>query len=60
MFAKDEKTQKIEPGLFLFFLGRTKVSEAVGKCYWHNVRSFLVFNMRKVRMRISDIVCKNL
>ncbi len=43
-----------------FFLWRTKVSEAVCKHDWHNVRSYLFFNMRKFRTRISDSVCNDL
>jgi len=35
---------KIEPGP-IFILWRMKVLEAVCKCVWHNVRSYLVFNI---------------
>ncbi len=45
--------------IFLF-LWWTKVSEAVCKRDWHNVRSYLFFNMHKFWMRISDSVCKYL
>ncbi len=45
MHATDAKTQKIEPDPNLFW--RTKVSEAVCKRDWHNVRSYLFFNVRK-------------
>ncbi len=42
------------------FLWRTKVSEAVCKCDWHNVRSYLFFNVRKIQMKILDSVCNDL
>ncbi len=45
MHATDAKTQKIEPDPIFFW--RTKVSEAVCKRDWHNMRSYLFFNMRK-------------
>ncbi len=41
---------------FFFFL-YGHVSEAVCKRDWHNVRSYLFFNVQKFRMRISDSVC---
>ncbi len=40
------KTQKIEPDPH-FFLWWMKVSEAVCKCDWHSVRSYLFFNVQK-------------
>ncbi len=43
MLATDAKTQKIEPDLN--FLWRMKVSEAVCKRDWHNMRSYLFFNV---------------
>ncbi len=45
MHAMDAKTQKIETDPI--FLWRTKVSEAVCKRDWHNVRSYLFFNVQK-------------
>ncbi len=42
-------------GFFFFLYGH--VSEAVCKRDWHNVRSYLFFNVQKFRMRISDSVC---
>ncbi len=56
--ATDAKTQKIEPDPNFFW--RTKVSEAVCKCDWHNVRSYLFFKVRKFRTKISDSVCRDL
>ncbi len=47
MHAMDAKTQKIEPDTNFF--GRMKVSEAVCKRDWHNVRSYLFFNVQKIR-----------
>ncbi len=58
MHATDAETQKIEPDPNIFW--RTKVSEAVCKRDWHNVRSYLFFNMRKFQMKISDSVCNDL
>ncbi len=58
MHAMDAKTQKIEPDPNFFW--RTKVSEAVCKCDWHNVRSYLFFNVRKFRTKISYSVCRDL
>ncbi len=58
MNATDAKTQKIEPDPN--FLWRTKVSEAVCKRDCHNVRSYLFFNMRIFRTKISDSVCRDL
>ncbi len=61
MLATGAKTQKIEPGPIIFyFLWRTEFSEAVCKCDWHNMRSYLFFNVRKFQMRILDLVCKDL
>ncbi len=51
MLATDEKTQKIEPGPI--FLWQTKVSEAVCKRDWHNVRSYLFFNVLKFRTQCT-------
>ncbi len=45
MHATDAKTQKIEPDPNFFW--RTKVSEAVCKRDWHNVRSYFFFYVRK-------------
>ncbi len=41
-----------------FFLWRTKVSEAVCKCDWHNVRSNLFFNVWKFRTRCAMTLSK--
>ncbi len=46
--------------LIRMFFWRTKVSEAVSKRDWHNMRSYLFFNMQKFRMEISDSVCNDL
>ncbi len=35
------------------FLWRTKISEAVCKRDWHNVRSYLFFNVRKIRTQCA-------
>ncbi len=43
-----------------FFFWWTKVSEAVCKRDWHNMRSYLFFNVRKFRTEISDSVCNDL
>ncbi len=37
---------KCLPRMREFFLRRMKISEAVCKCDWHNVRSYLFFNVR--------------
>ncbi len=58
MHATDAKTQKIEPDPNFFW--RTKVSEAVSKRVWHNVRSYLFFNVREFWTKISDSVCRDL
>ncbi len=58
MHATDAKTQKIEPDLN-FFDGRS-ISEAVCKHDWHNVRLYLIFNVRKFQTKISDSVCRDL
>ncbi len=58
MHATDAKTQKIEPDPNFFW--QTKVSEAVCKRDWHNVRSYLFFNVRKFRTKISDSVFRDL
>ncbi len=50
MLATDAKMQKIEPDPN--FLWRTKVSEAVCKHDWHNVR-YLFFYVQKFRMKIA-------
>ncbi len=42
---------KIEPDPI--FLWRTKVSEAVCKRDWHNVRSYLFFNVWKFRTQCA-------
>ncbi len=57
MFATDAKTPKIEPDLN--FLWRMKVLEAVCKRDWHNMRSYLFFNVQKVWRKISDSVCND-
>ncbi len=46
--------------LIWIFLWWTKVSEAVCKCDWHNVRSYLFFYVQKIWTDISDSVCKDL
>ncbi len=46
------KTQKIKPGP-IYFLWQTKVSEAVCKRDWHNVRSYLFFNVRRFRIQCA-------
>ncbi len=51
MHATDAKTQKIEPDPN--FLWRTKVSEAVCKRDWHNMRSYLFFNVRKFQTQCA-------
>ncbi len=51
MHATDAKTQKIEPDPILFWW--TKVSEAVCKRDWHNVRSYLFFNISDENFRLS-------
>ncbi len=43
-----------------FFLWRTKFWEAFCKRDWHNMRSYLFFNMQKLVTKITDSVCKNL
>ncbi len=58
MHATDAKMQKIEPDPNFFW--RTKVSEAVCKRDWHNVRSYLFLNVWKFRRKISDSVCRDL
>ncbi len=52
MHATDAKTQKIEPDLNFFRW--TKVSEAVCRRDWHNVRSYLFFNVRKCRTQCAE------
>ncbi len=52
MHAIDAKMQKIEPDPNFFW--RTKVSEAVRKRDWHNVRSYLFFNVRKFRTQCAE------
>ncbi len=52
MHATDAKTQKIEPDPNFFW--RTKVSEAVCKRNWHNVRSYLFFNVWKFRTQCAE------
>ncbi len=42
------------------FLWQKKVSEAVCKHDWHNVRSYLIFNVWKFLTRISDLLCNDL
>ncbi len=42
------------------FFWWTKVSEAVCKRDWHNMRSYLFFNVRKFQTKISDSVCNDL
>ncbi len=57
--SKCEKCKtKIEP--IQIFLWRMKISEAVCKCDWHNVRSCLFFNVRTFRTEISDSMCNDL
>ncbi len=45
------KRRKIEPDPNLFW--RTKVSEALCKRDWHNVRSYLFFNVRNFRTQCA-------
>ncbi len=52
MHATDAKTQKIKPDKNFFW--RTKVSEAVCKRDWHNVMSYLFFNVRKFRTQCAE------
>ncbi len=52
MHSTDAKMQKIEPDAN-FFLWRTNVSEAVFKRDWHNVRSYLFFNMQKFQTAMT-------
>ncbi len=58
MHATDAKKQKIKRDPNFFW--RMKVSEAAYKRDWHNVRSYLFFNMRKFQTKISDSVCNDL
>ncbi len=37
-----------------------KVLEAMGKCDWHNMRSYLFFNVRKFQMKLSNPVSNGL
>ncbi len=53
-----EKCKKSNP--IRIFFWRTKISEAVCKRDWHNVRSYLFFNVRNVRTKNSDSVCNGL
>ncbi len=46
--------------LIRMFFWRTKVSEAVSKRDWHNMRSYLFFNLQKFWTEISDSVCNDL
>ncbi len=46
-----EKRKKSNP--IRIFLWRTKISEAVCKRDWHNVRSYLFFNVRKFRTQCA-------
>ncbi len=39
--------------LIRIYFWRTKVSEAVCKCDWHNVRSYLFFNVRKFQTQCA-------
>ncbi len=52
MHATDSKTQKRR-----IFLWQTKVSEAESKRDWHNVRSYLFFNVQKFWTRLCMICC---
>ncbi len=52
MHATDAKTQKIEPDPILFLTDES--SEAVCKPDWHNVRSYLFFNVRKFRTPCAE------
>ncbi len=52
MHATDAKTQKIEPDPKFFW--RTKISEAVCKRDRLNVRSYLIFNVRKFRTQCAE------
>ncbi len=56
MHTTDAKTQKIKPDPNFFW--RTKISEAVCKRDWQNVRSYLFFVT--FQMKISDSVCRDL
>ncbi len=53
-----EKRKKSKP--IQFFLWRTKLSEAVCKSDWQNLRLYLFFNVRNFRMKISVLVCNDL
>ncbi len=46
--------------IHFFFFFMMKVSEAVCKHDWHNMMSYLFFNVRKVRTKISDSVYNDL
>ncbi len=52
MLPTDAKTQKIKPDQ-IFFFWRMKVSEAVCKRDWLNVRSYLFFNVWKFRTQCA-------
>ncbi len=52
-----EKRRKSNP--IQFCLWRTKISEAVCKRDWHNVRSYLFFNVRIFRTKFRPLVLFN-
>ncbi len=52
MYATDVKTPIIEPDTYFF--EQTKVLEAVWKHDWHNVRSYLFFNVQKFRTPCAE------
>ncbi len=54
MNATDAKTQKIEPDPNLLWW--TKVSEAVCKRDFHNVSSYLFFNMKIIWTKIQTFI----
>ncbi len=53
MLATDAKTKKIKPDPIFLYIWWTNVSEAVCKCDWHNVRSYLFFNVQIFQTRYT-------
>ncbi len=53
MLATDAKTEKIEPNPKKVW--RTKVSEAVCKRDWHNVRSFIFYHENTLDSECNDL-----
>ncbi len=60
MLATEAKNAENQTPSNFFFLWPTKVSDTVYKRDWHNVRSYLFFNVRRFWTKISDSVCKDL